>query len=117
MCVPVVKPNKDGNPHHVKSHIVYLGNFEDHIYQCSHQYDPVLKYDYLCLLTAKAVGDKCILQQGDYKNTFYNAVLPDDKTTSFGPPLGIQYFTTMNTSFSIKLFTVFDALHIISTIW
>ena len=52
MCVLVVKPDKDGNPHRVKSRIVVLGNFEDRIYSKADKYAPVLKYSSLRLLTA-----------------------------------------------------------------
>eukprot|EP00956_Cyclotella_meneghiniana_P004391 scaffold5353_cov40-Cyclotella_meneghiniana.AAC.2 len=66
MCVLVIKPDKDGNPVRAKSRIVVLGNFED----------------------SKAVGDKCILQQGDCKNAFCHARLPDDELTVVRPPVG-----------------------------
>ena len=87
MCVLIVKTNKDGKPDRAKSRIVVLGNFEDRIYQRSQRYAPVLKYDSLRLLTAKAVSDKRILQQGDCKNVFCNAVLPEDETTVIRPPI------------------------------
>ena len=65
MCVVVVKNYKYGKPFRAKSHIAVLGDFEDRIYQKSQQYAPVLKHISLRLLTAKAVGYKRILQQGD----------------------------------------------------
>jgi len=88
MCVLVVKPDKDGNPHRAKSRIVVLGNHEDRIYSKSQRYAPVLKYSSLRLLTSKAVGDKRVLQQGDCKNAFCQAVLPDDEATVVRPPVG-----------------------------
>ena len=88
MCVLVIKPDKDGKPHRAKSRIVVLGNFEDRIYQKSQRYAPVLKYDSLRLLTAKAIADKRILQQGDCKNAFCNATLPEDECTVVRPPVG-----------------------------
>ena len=54
----------------------------------SQRYAPVLKYSSLCLLTPKEVGEKCILQQGDYKNAFCNANLPYDEVTVIRPPIG-----------------------------
>ena len=88
MCVLVVKPDKNGNPHRAKSRIVVLGNHEDRIYSKSQRYAPVLKYSSLRLLTSKAVGDKRVLQQGDCKNAFCQAVLPDDEATVVRPPVG-----------------------------
>ena len=79
MCVLVVKPDKDGNPNRAKSIIVVLGNFEDRLYEKSQKYAPVLKYSSLRPLTAKCVGDKQVLQQGNYKNVFCNAHLPYDE--------------------------------------
>ena len=54
MCVLVIKPNKDGNPHHVKSHIIVLGNFEDQIYFKADKYAPVLGYSSVHLLAVQA---------------------------------------------------------------
>eukprot|EP00804_Cyclotella_cryptica_P030273 CCRYP_019237-RA/>CCRYP_019237-RA protein AED:0.06 eAED:0.03 QI:0/0/0/1/0/0/3/0/1322 len=88
MCVLVVKTDKDGKPDRAKSRIVVLGNFEDRIYEKSQKYAPVLKYTSLRLLTSKAVSDKWILQQGDCKNAFCQAYLPDDELTVVRPPVG-----------------------------
>ena len=88
MCVLVVKQDRDGKPHRAKSRIVVLGNFEDRIYDKSQRYAPVLKYDSLRLLTANAVRHRRILQQGDCKNAFCNAILPDDEATVVRPPVG-----------------------------
>ena len=70
MCVLIAKNDKYGKPLRAKSRIVVLGNFEDRLYQKSQRYAPVLKHISLRLLTAKAVGDKRIQKQGDFKNTF-----------------------------------------------
>lgn len=88
MCVLVVKPDKDGKPHRAKSRIVVLGNHEDRLYSKSDRYAPVLKYSSLRLLTSKAVGEKRVLQQGDCKNAFCQAVLPEDEATVVRPPHG-----------------------------
>ena len=88
MCILVVKNDKDGKPFRAKFHIVVLGNFKYRIYQKSQLEPPVLKYIYLRLLTAKPVGDKCILQQGNFKNTFCNATLPENEVTVIRPPIG-----------------------------
>ena len=88
MCVLVVKRDKDGKLLRAKSQIVVLGNSEDCLYQKSQRYAPFLKYSSLLLLTAKSVGDKRILQQGDCKNAFWNATIPDDEVTVIRPPIG-----------------------------
>ena len=88
MFVLVVKNEKYGTPLCAKYRIVVLGNFEDRIYQNSQRYAPVIKYSSLRLLTDKAVGEKHILEKGDYKNAFCNATLPDDEVTVKIPPIG-----------------------------
>ena len=88
MCVLVVKNEKYGKPLRVKYRIVVLGNFEDRLYKKPQRYAPVLKYSSLRLLTAKEVGDKLILQQGECKNAFCNATLPDNEVTVIRPSIG-----------------------------
>ena len=88
MCVLVIKHDKDGTPNHAKSRILVLGNFEDKLYEKSQWYAPVLKYSSHRLLTSKCVGDKRVLQQGDCKNAFCNANLPDDENIAIRPPVG-----------------------------
>ena len=92
MCVLTIKPDRDGKPHRAKSRIVVLGNHEDRYFEKSKRYAPVLKYSSLRLLTAKAVGEKRVLQQGDCKNAFCNATLPDDEVTVIRPPVGDPNF-------------------------
>ena len=92
MCVLVVKNEKYGKPLCAKSRIVVLGHFEDCLYQKSQSYAPVLEYCSLSLLTAKAVGDKRILQQGDCKNAICNAILLDNEVTVIRPPIGHPAF-------------------------
>ena len=92
MCVLVVNNYKDGKPLRSKSHTVVLGNFEDRLYQSSQRYAPVLKYSSLCPLTTRSVGDKRILQQGNFKNLLCNATLSDDKFTVIRAPTGDPAF-------------------------
>jgi len=88
MCVLIVKTNRDGKPNRAKYHIVVLGKHEDRLYSKSKCYTLVLKYDSLHLLTAQADSNKCILWQGDCKNAFCNATLPNNKATVTWPPAG-----------------------------
>jgi hypothetical protein len=92
MCVLVIKPDKDGNPCRAKSRIVALGNHEDRYFSKSQRYAPVLKYSSLRLLCSKAVDHKRVLQQGDCKNAFYHAILPEDELTVVRPPIGDPAF-------------------------
>merc|ERR1712197_61740 len=57
-------------------------------YSKSQRCVPVLKYSLLRLLTSLSVGDRCTLKQGDCKNAFCNAELPDDKRMVVRPPVG-----------------------------
>ena len=88
MCVLVVKPDKDDKPNRAKSQIVVLGNFKDRYYSKHQRYAPVLSYSRLRIMTSMAVGDKGILQQGDCKNTFCQATLPDDEHMAIRTPVG-----------------------------
>ena len=54
----------------------------------SDRYAPVLQYSSLRLLTSMAIEKRCRLKQGDYKNAFVQASLPDDEVTIIRPPLG-----------------------------
>jgi hypothetical protein len=92
MCVLVIKPDKDGKPCRAKSRIVALGNHEDRYFSKSQRYAPVLKYSSLRLLCSKAVEHKRVLQQGDCKNAFCHAILPDDELTVVRPPIGDPAF-------------------------
>ena len=92
MCVLVVKNYKYGKPLSAKYRILVLGNFKDCLYQKSQRYDPNLKYIPLRLMTAKALVDKRIHQQGDRKNALYNSTLPYDEVTVRQHPIGDPYF-------------------------
>jgi hypothetical protein len=93
MCVLVIKPDKDGKPNRAKSRIVVLGNHKDRYFSKSQRYAPVLKYSSLRLLCSKAVEHKKILQQGDCKNAFCHAILPEDELTVVRPPVGDPAYT------------------------
>jgi hypothetical protein len=88
MCVLVVKSDKDGNPDRSKSRIIVLGNHEDKLWNKSQRYAPVLQYSSLRLLVLKAVGDCRVLQQGNCKNEFCNATLPENERLAVCPPAG-----------------------------
>ena len=71
-----MKKDKNFNPERAKARIVALGNLEDHEWDKHERYAPVLQYASLHLLTSQAIQQKRVLQQGDFKHVFCNAVLP-----------------------------------------
>ena len=83
-----VKRDVNYNPHRGKNRIVVLRNHEDRTLNKSQRFAPVLSYSFLRILTSKATNKGCILQQGDFKNTFCNALLQDDDIAIVRPPLG-----------------------------
>ena len=85
--LPGFKRDGKYNPHSPKSIIFFLGNHEDRAFNKSYLFAPVLSYSSLWILTSKAIKN-CILQQSDWKNTFCNALLPDNEITIVRPPLG-----------------------------
>ena len=88
MCVFTVKKDEHGDPDCAKSRIVVLGNLEERMWEKSERYAPILQYSSLCLLTSMAIEKRRHLKQGDYKNAFMQASLPEDKPTIMWPPLG-----------------------------
>lgn len=88
MCVLTVKTDENLNPDRAKSRIVVLGNLEDRYWAKSDRYAPVLQYSSLRLLTSMAVEKRRRLKQGDFKNAFVQATLPDDELTIVRPPMG-----------------------------
>ncbi|EJK68971.1 hypothetical protein THAOC_09816 [Thalassiosira oceanica] len=89
MCVQTIKTDENGAPDRAKSRIVVLGNLEDRLWEKSDRYAPVLQYSSLRLLTSMAVEKRRkLLHQGDFKNAFVQASLPDDEMTIVRPPIG-----------------------------
>ena len=88
MAYLVVKRNSNYKPHRSKICIVVLGNHKDLTFKNSKLFAPFLYYSSLWLLTSKAIEKSCILQQGDFKNAFCNALLPEDNITIVRLPLG-----------------------------
>ena len=88
MAFLVIKYDGDYNTHRAKSHIVVLDNHEDRTFNNYQPFAPVLSYYSLRTRTSKAIEKMRILQQGDFKNTFYNALPPEVEITIVFPPLG-----------------------------
>ena len=75
-------------PHRAKTRIVVLGNHEECYFSKGERFVPFLASDSLHLLTSRAVGKCHVLLQGDCKNAFCNATMPDDEVTIVCPPQG-----------------------------
>jgi len=88
MCVLTVKTDENLDPSRAKSRIVVLGNLEDRYWAKCDRYAPVLQYSSLRLLTSMSVEKRRRLKQGDFKNAFVQASLPDDEITIVRPPMG-----------------------------
>ena len=74
-----IKPDMDGDSNRAKSRIVALGNLERRIWSQEDKYAPVLSSTAARLLVSVAVDDGCQLKQADYKNAFFNGILPNDE--------------------------------------
>eukprot|EP00978_Attheya_sp_CCMP212_P011740 scaffold29154_cov53-Attheya_sp.AAC.1 len=91
MCVQTVKKDEDFNPDRAKSRIVIIGNHEARYWSNADKYAPVLSQLGLRLLTSMAVQHKRRLKQGDCKNAFCQATLPDDEPTIIHPPASCPF--------------------------
>jgi Reverse transcriptase (RNA-dependent DNA polymerase) len=79
---------KDGVPVRAKCRIVVLGNKDPSNWSKADCYAPVVSLPVVRLLTALAVKHRRPLKQGDCKNAFVQAVLPDDEGVIVRPPPG-----------------------------
>jgi hypothetical protein len=79
---------KNGVPHCAKCRIVALGNKESTQWSKADCYAPVVSLPVVRLLTALAVRHKHTLKQGDFKNAFVQAPLPNNECTIIRPPPG-----------------------------
>ena len=76
MCLMTIK-YKNGYPGRAKSRIVVLGNQQQVQYEANEKYAPVLSQVQFRTLLSVAVHHKRVLRQGDVKNAFCHAILPD----------------------------------------
>jgi hypothetical protein len=79
---------KNGIPTRTKCRIVALGNKEMTPWTKAACYAPVVSLPVVRLLTSLAVRHKRPLKQGDFKNAFVQASLPEKETTNIRPPTG-----------------------------
>jgi hypothetical protein len=81
MCIQTVKPDENGDPDHVKTRIVALGNHqEDRIWEKSEKFTPVLCGESSRVMTSMAIQAGRREKQGDCKNAFCQSYLPKGET-------------------------------------
>jgi hypothetical protein len=91
MVVQTIKHDEVGNPVRAKTRVVALGNYETTPWKRSETHAPVLQKSSSRLLTSLAVEKGRVEQQGDCKNAFLHAVLPDDEIVIVEPPAGCPF--------------------------
>lgn len=88
MVVSAIKFDENGLPKRAKYRIVVLGNLDPHSWSKSDTYAPVLSLVELRIMCILAIHYKRILKQGDFKQAFVQATLPDDEQYVVRPPHG-----------------------------
>jgi hypothetical protein len=88
MVVQTIKHDESGIAVRAKTRVVALGNYETTPWKKSECHAPVLQKSSSRLLTSLAIKKGCIEKQGDCKNAFLHAILPDDEIVIVEPPPG-----------------------------
>eukprot|EP00558_Chaetoceros_sp_UNC1202_P009040 CAMPEP_0197232302 /NCGR_PEP_ID=MMETSP1429-20130617/152_1 /TAXON_ID=49237 /ORGANISM="Chaetoceros sp., Strain UNC1202" /LENGTH=1842 /DNA_ID=CAMNT_0042690279 /DNA_START=1 /DNA_END=5529 /DNA_ORIENTATION=- len=88
MAVSTIKSDENGNPVRAKYRIVALGNLDPHEWSKSECYAPVMSLFELRYMVALAARHKCIPKNGDVKQAFCQAILPDTEKYVLRPPAG-----------------------------
>jgi deoxyuridine 5'-triphosphate nucleotidohydrolase len=88
MAISTIKYDENGHPKRCKWRIVALGNLDPYAWTSNDCYAPVMSMTELRLLTSLAVYHKRTLKNGDIKQAFVQAVLPDHEKYVLRPPPG-----------------------------
>ena len=88
MAISTIKYDENGQPKRCKWRIVALGNLDPYAWTSNDCYAPVMSMVELRLLTSLAVHHKRTLKNGDIKQAFVQAVLPDHEQYVLRPPPG-----------------------------
>ena len=88
MAISTVKVDENGKPKRAKYRIVALGNLDPHEWSKNECYAPVMSLFELRLMCALAARHKRIPKNGDVKQAFCQAVLPDGEKYALRPPAG-----------------------------
>ena len=91
VCPLTVKIDMDGNPLRAKSRICVMGNYEPRIWSKGEKYSPVISQMAVRFLISLAIRNGTVLKQGDFKNAFAQADLPDDEQVALYPPPGCPF--------------------------
>ena len=91
VCPLTVKTDSMGNPDRAKSRICVMGNFETRQWTPGERYAPVIPAPIVRLLTSLAIRHGTTLKQGDCKNAFTQADLPEDEAYVLTPPPGCPF--------------------------
>ena len=103
------KQDSDMIPYRSKSQIVVLGNHGDR-YCEKNDFLPVILYSSFRQITGMAIEHKHHLRQGDFKNTFCNAILTERKKPSSNSPLAINSANLMNSGSSRRISMGYNAV-------
>jgi len=101
MAISTIKYNELGEPKRAKYRIVVLGNLDPNTWTKESCYAPVMSLMELRLITAIAVSKNCTLKNGDVKQAFCQAVLPENEKYVLRPPPGCP-LTPPNTLWLLK---------------
>ena len=74
------------NPHCTKSCVCVMGNCKPRSWTKGEKYSPVMSQIAVRFLTSLAIHNGTALKQGDFKNAFAQANLPDDEQVALYPP-------------------------------
>ena len=88
MAISVIKKDSLGNAHRAKYRIVVLGNTEQHAWDKSECFAPVLAQHDLRLLLNLAVHKRCTPKSGDVSQAFCQSYLPSNEVYVCRPPPG-----------------------------
>jgi deoxyuridine 5'-triphosphate nucleotidohydrolase len=88
MAISTIKYDENGAPKRCKWRIVALGNLDPYAWTSNDCYAPVMSMTELRLLTSLAIYHKRKLKNGDIKQAFVQAVLPDHEKYVLRPPAG-----------------------------
>ena len=108
MAISTIKYDENGNPKRCKWRIVVLGNLDPYEWTNNDCYAPVLSMLEIRLLTALAIHHKRTLKNGDIKQTFVQATLPDNEKYVLRPPPGCpntpanMYWLLKRTMYGLK---------------
>ena len=101
MAISTIKYDENGQPKRCKWRIVALGNLDPHEWASNDCYAPVLSMMDVRVLTSLAVYFKRKLKNGDIKQAFVQAILPDHEKYVLKPPPGCPR-TPPNTYWLLK---------------